>query len=76
MAPPVRPSLTRIQRKVLTRLAVYIRKHRYAPTYRELMALCEFAHVRSVAFHLAAIEKKGYIVREPGKSRAIEIVGR
>ena len=69
-----RPVLTRLQRKVLSRLGSYIREHGYAPSYRELMRLCDLSNVHSVSFHLDALQRKGYVTRTPRVSKSIKIV--
>ena len=69
-----RPALTRLQGKVLRRLGSFIRAHGYAPTYRELMACCGLVNVRAITWHLEALQRKGYITREPMVSRSIKVV--
>jgi len=73
-APTSRPALTRLQRKVLSRLGSYIRKNGRSPSYRELMRLCEVTNVHSISSHLDALQRKGYVTRTPRVSKSIKIV--
>ena len=43
------------------------------PTYREIMEHFGFKSIGTVQDHLKALEKKGYIKREPNKYRAITV---
>lgn len=61
------------QTEVLEYIKQEILKKGYSPSVREI---CEAVHLKStssVHSHLETLEKKGYIRRDPTKSRAIEI---
>jgi repressor LexA len=69
----MRKELTNRQRKVLDFITNYLRDTGYPPTVREIAG--EFKISSKGAYdHLIAIEKKGYIRRDPAKPRAIELM--
>lgn len=65
--------LTPRQRSVLEFLRRFIRDHGYPPTIREIRDAFGLRSNRGVVDHLKALERKGYIRRLPGGSRAIGI---
>ena len=69
----MRKKLTKRQQDVLDFIVNYIRDSGYPPTVREM---AEAFHISSKGAydHLVAIEKKGYVRRDPAKPRAIEIM--
>ena len=69
----MRKELTNRQQKVLDFITNYLRDTGYPPTVREIAG--EFKISSKGAYdHLIAIEKKGYIRRNPAKPRAIELM--
>jgi repressor LexA len=69
----MRKKLTKRQQQVLDFIINYLRDTGYPPTIREVAK--EFKISSKGAYdHLTAIEKKGYIKRNPTKPRAIEIM--
>jgi len=69
----MRPPLTARQREVLDFIRAFMRQASYPPTVREIGAHFGFVP-RSVFDHLKALERKGYIRREPSKSRSLQIL--
>lgn len=67
--------LTERQRRVLEFLRECVRGRGYPPTIREIGIAFGLRSNRGVVDHLRALERKGYIRRMPGISRAIEIAG-
>jgi repressor LexA len=67
--------LTPRQGSFLEFLRRYIRDRGYPPTIREIRDAFQLRSNRGVIDHLRALERKGYIKRVPGSSRAIEITG-
>ncbi|MFQ5840878.1 MAG: transcriptional repressor LexA [Thermodesulfobacteriota bacterium] len=67
--------LTARQREVLSFLIRFIDERGYPPTVREIALYFGLKGPRSPKKRLDALEEKGYIRRNPGKSRAIEVVG-
>ncbi len=66
--------ITQKQRIVLDCIKQYIKKNSYPPTVRELCELLNLKSTSAVHFHLTALEKNGYIKRDPAKPRCIEII--
>ncbi len=67
--------LTARQRQVLSYLVRFLKERGYPPTVREIARHFGLKGPRSPKKRLDALEKKGYIRRRPGKSRAIEVTG-
>jgi len=65
--------LTARQRSILEFLRGYVRDRGYPPTIREIRDAFSLRSNRGVSDHLKALERKGFIKRVPGSSRAIEI---
>ena len=65
--------LTKQQQRVFDFITLYREKRGYPPSVREI---CEATGLKSTATvhgHLSRIERKGYIVRDPQKPRAISV---
>ncbi len=69
----MRPQLTNRQREVLEYIGQFISRVGYPPTVREIGAHFSFVP-GSVTDHLNALERKGYLLRRPAKSRTIQIL--
>lgn len=70
----IEPTLSKKQQEILDYLKENILKKGYPPTVREI---CDAVHLKStssVHAHLATLEEKGVIYRDPSKPRAIEIL--
>jgi len=68
--------LTQRQREILMFIQAEIRGNGYPPTVREICTRFGMASPRAAQDHLAALERKGYITRRPGKSRGITMLRR
>ncbi len=66
--------LTKRQREILTYLMESMQRRGYPPSVREIGAALGLTSSSTVHSHLAALEKKGFIHRDPSKPRAIEIL--
>lgn len=66
--------LTKRQREILTYLMDSMQRRGYPPSVREIGAALGLTSSSTVHSHLAALEKKGFIHRDPSKPRAIEIL--
>lgn len=62
--------LTKRQQEILTFILTQQSEHGVFPTLREIQAHFKFASPFAVTRHLQALEKKGALKRQPGKSRA------
>ncbi|HEX9291187.1 MAG TPA: transcriptional repressor LexA [Anaeromyxobacteraceae bacterium] len=63
--------LTERQLEVLRFIATEIEDRGYPPTIREIGEALDIASTNGVNDHLKALEKKGYLQRDPVKSRAL-----
>ena len=68
--------LTHRQQKVYEFIRDKIRGRGYGPTVREIADQFDISSPNGVVCHLKALEKKGFITREPNMSRAIQLLGR
>lgn len=68
--------LTDRQREIFDYLRGEIDRRGMPPTIREIGERFQIRSTKGVEDHLAALSKKGFIRRERGKSRGIEIEGR
>ncbi len=75
MEPSPRELLTDRQRQVLDFIRRAIRADGFPPTVRDIAGHLGIISLNAIRRHLQALEKKGFIVVEPGKSRGIRIVG-
>lgn len=66
--------ITKKQRAVLTCIEEYIAEKGYGPSVRDVCAKLGLSSPSTVFVHLNALESKGYIKRDPLKSRSITLV--
>ncbi|MBO8160555.1 MAG: repressor LexA [Thermosipho sp. (in: Bacteria)] len=67
--------LTKKQKKVYDFIATYIQQKGYSPSIRDIARHFNLTP-RGAHIHVIALEKKGYITRNPNKSRSISLVNR
>lgn len=67
----VAPALTKRQKMVLTLITTWIADSGYPPTIREIGRELGIKSTNGVNDHLKALERKGYLVRDQLKSRAL-----
>lgn len=65
--------LTKRQGEALEFIRRFMKDHSKPPTFRELGEQMGISSTRAVSDLLKALEKKGYIEREPGRSRGINL---
>jgi repressor LexA len=65
--------LTARQRKVLEFIDAEVRRRGYPPSVREIGQAVGLSSSSTVHAHLAALQDKGYLLRDPAKPRAIEV---
>lgn len=65
--------LTDQQQSVFMFIRSYMNENGYAPLYREIQEGSNLSNVGLVHKNLEALEKKGYIEREPNTKRGIEL---
>jgi repressor LexA len=67
------PDLTARQRQVLEFIDDEVRARGYPPSVREIGEAVGLSSSSTVHAHLAALQDKGYLVRDPTKPRALEL---
>lgn len=68
--------LTTRQKSVYEFIESYILQKGYGPTVREIAEAVHLSSPSTVHVHLKTLEEKGYIVRDPLKSRSIVLPGK
>ncbi len=68
--------LTRAQRRVLDLVESRVAKGESAPTYREICRVLGYRSPKAATDHIAALERKGYLIREQGQSRGIKLTSK
>src|ERR1043165_4181590 len=72
-APGQGAPLTERQRQVLEFIDAEVRERGYPPSVREIGEAVGLSSPSTVHAHLAALQDKGYLRRDPTKPRAIEV---
>lgn len=72
--PPDQSILTDRQRLVLQYVEGHIRQHGFPPTIREIGRHLGIKSTNGVNDHLNALQKKGFLTREEGKSRTLQLI--
>ncbi|MCL6473308.1 MAG: transcriptional repressor LexA [Firmicutes bacterium] len=67
-------NLTDRQRQILDYILAEINRKGYPPSVREIGQAVGLTSSSTVHSHLAALERKGYIRRDPTKPRALEVI--
>jgi len=67
------PELTERQRQVLEFIDAQVRERGYPPSVREIGEAVGLSSSSTVHAHLAALQQKGFLRRDPTKPRAIEV---
>ena len=68
----VRPS--KKQRELLTYIEGFIAEHGYSPSYREIMAGCDYTSVATVSVHVNNLIKRGHLRKRDHSARSLEVV--
>ncbi len=69
------PALTEIERKILDYMSRYLRENTYQPSVREIGGRFGIKSTKTVSEYLQSLADKGYLERDPSRSRAVRIVG-
>ena len=72
-AESIRPS--KKQRELLTFIEDFIAEHGYSPSYREIMAGCNYTSVATVSLHVNNLIKRGHLIKRDHNARSLEVVG-
>jgi repressor LexA len=68
-------SLTEIERKILDYMVSYLRANTYQPSIREIGERFGIKSTKTVSEHLQALAEKGFLERDPSRSRGVRILG-
>ncbi|HIF08268.1 MAG TPA: repressor LexA [Gemmatimonadetes bacterium] len=68
-------SITEIERKILDFMVHYLRSNTYQPSIREIGERFGIKSTKTVSEHLQALADKGFLERDPSRSRAVKILG-
>ena len=66
-------ALTPIQARIRRFIEDFGRRSGHPPSYREIADAVGLASLSSVSLHMRSLEKKGYLIREPGRPRTAVI---
>jgi repressor LexA len=66
-------TLTARQREILEMIEQHMRERGYPPSVREIGEAVGLTSPSTVHAHLGALQKRGYLLRDPTKPRAIEV---
>lgn len=69
------PSLSAIERKILDYMVQYLRANTYQPSIREIGERFGIKSTKTVSEHLQALANKGFLERDPSRSRGVKILG-
>ncbi len=70
-----RAPLSPIEQQVYHFLLDFLAEHTFQPSVREIAKKLKIPSTKSVADLIAALERKGYVEREAGRSRGVKLVG-
>jgi repressor LexA len=73
--PDIDPTLTARQRKIVRFIGDWVREHGYSPSMREIGRAVGLTSTSSVEHQLSTLEAKGYLRREAGCPRTVEVCG-
>lgn len=66
---------TDIERKILSYMVSYLRENTYQPSIREIGEQFGIKSTKTVSEHLQALADKGFLERDPSRSRGVKILG-
>ena len=68
-------SLTEVERKILDFMVQYLRANTYQPSIREIGERFGIKSTKTVSEHLQSLADKGFLERDPSRSRGVRILG-
>ncbi len=68
-------SITEIERKILDFMVHYLRSNTFQPSIREIGERFGIKSTKTVSEHLRALADKGFLERDPSRSRGVRILG-
>ncbi len=69
------PALTDMERRILDYMVVYLRTNTYQPSIREIGEEFGIKSTKTVSEHLRALANKGFVERDPSRSRGVRLIG-
>lgn len=67
--------LSEIEHKILDYMVEFLRANTYQPSIRDIAQRFGIKSTKTVSEHLQALADKGYLERDPSRSRAVRILG-
>ncbi len=67
--------LTTLERRILEYLVEYLRRNTYQPSIREIGRRFNIKSTKTVSEHLQSLADKGWIERDPSRSRGVRLLG-
>ncbi|HEX6938283.1 MAG TPA: transcriptional repressor LexA [Longimicrobiales bacterium] len=67
--------LTKLERRILDYLIDYLRRNTYQPSIREIGRRFNIKSTKTVSEHLQSLADKGWIERDPSRSRGVKLLG-
>jgi len=68
-------ALSDTERRILEYMVAYLRRHTYQPSIREIGEEFGIKSTKTVSEFLQALSDKGYLERDPSRSRGVRILG-
>lgn len=68
----IRP--TKKQYKLLKFIEEFVIERGYGPSYREIMAGCNYSSVATVALHVNSLIKRGHLRKKDRSARSLEVI--
>ena len=68
-------ALNDMEQKILDFMVQYLRENTYQPSIREIGERFDIKSTKTVSEHLQALAQKGYLERDPSRSRGVRILG-
>ncbi len=68
-------ALSDLERRILDYIVQYLRTNTYQPSIREIGEEFRIKSTKTVSEHLRALAEKGYVERDPSRSRGVRILG-
>ena len=67
---------TKKQYELLSFIETFVAEKGYGPSYREIMAGCNYNSVATVALHVNNLIKKGHLHKKDRSARSLEVVNK
>ena len=75
MTVPSSAPLSDIERRILDYMVSYLRANTYQPSIREIGQQFGIKSTKTVSEHLQSLARKGFLERDPSRSRGVRILG-